>query len=413
MESKARGGRRFWPSFTGTAPRSRARVLRGVAAMITAGALVLAGLPAPARAQEAPVPVDMVVLGEQLFAAVLRIRDGGNQGVADLLLSAELLEWRKQHPGASAAEMTSHFEWRRDALDDALAAQDRALPEPEFAVRTVTALLASEPGTAASAEHIRFPARRRRGRIGGRLRHPRGPRLGRAAHRPLAAEQGRRGDGPGAEVRRTAQTDAGFAGAWNTVIGAPVGVDATAPLETMKQDDHLTGYLDVDALLAREGSSDDLVAEARRQYEQAATGLATQSAEARERLRKETEKCPADKDTKCTKEQQEAAKKAAEEAKKTIDRLGTAAKVLGKLAGMYDRQVGETLTKAATAWVSAIEAVNKYMTAVAGRGAKDAIFSFATLAMAGSLFGVATTLIGLFSGGGGGGPSTTSSSSSR
>ena len=127
---------------------------RTFVAAITAGALAIGGVPIGAFAQEPPVVVDPVALGEQLFGALVQTREGGNDRVAHLLVSAELIEWRKQNPSAPAATVVAHFTARRQALAGALTAHDHALPEPDFAIRALNALRQAPPSSVARSEHV-------------------------------------------------------------------------------------------------------------------------------------------------------------------------------------------------------------------------------------------------------------------
>jgi hypothetical protein len=366
-------------------------------AAVTTAAFTLAGFPARASAQEPPVAVDQAALGEQLFAALTQIRDGGHSGLAHMLLSAEVLEWRLQHSWASAQEVTAHFAGRQQALAGALGPQDRALPEAEFAIRVVKALLATEPGTAAAAPHIRFLLESTLGRSLAAFDTREDLTTG-----SLRTGQWLRGKGEGeariwAAVRRQALEDAGFAQAWNTVIGAPISLDATAPFDVLKSDPTLQSYIDVDAILALQASRAAFLAEARRQFGLVADRLLQESQQARARLVQLSTTCPVGLNTMtCTPEQRAAATATAKEEQKEIDAAAAAANVLGGLVALTDLKAGQKLQKVASALFSIVTAINKYATAVAGRSAQDAIFSAAAFGLTGDIFGAVMTLMGLF-----------------
>jgi hypothetical protein len=381
----------------GVGPRGRA--WRAVAAALTAAAFTLAGFPTRASAQEPPVAVDQAVVSEQLFAALVQIRDGGNSGVAHLLLSAELLEWRRQTSWASGQEMAAHFAARRQALAAALTVQDQALPEPDFALRVVNVLMATPPSNAASAEHVRLLLESTLGRSVTAFDMPEDLASGglRMALwlRGKAAGEGR----TWAAVRSKAVEDPAFAEAWNTVIGADLGLDAAAGFDTLKGDPTLATFIDVDAILALQGSPSLFVAEARRQYGLVVARLLQESQQARARVAQVSSTCPPGPvvSPTCTPEEHAAAKATAKEEQKEIDAAASAAKVLGALVGLTDPKAGQKMEKAATALFSIVTAINKYAEAVAGKSAADAIFSAAALGLAGNIFGAVTTLVGLFS----------------
>jgi hypothetical protein len=92
----------------------------------------------------------------------------------------------------------------------------------------------------------------------------------------------------------------------------------------------------------------------------------------------------------------------AQAAQKAMDNIAAAGKVLGQLAKLVDPQYGDALVKTATAWWSLFTAINKYVDAVANRNVTSAIFSGASLVLAGNILGVVMTLAGLL---GGAGPS--------
>src|SRR4029450_13737798 len=127
--------------------------LRRAFAALTAGALIVGSLPATARATEPPFAVDLEVLRDRGVAGQVQIHQGGQRGLELLLVSAEFLEWRRQHPTAGALEAYDQVAARRDALDDARTPQDAVMTDAEFVVRDVGALLADPSQGTAQAPH--------------------------------------------------------------------------------------------------------------------------------------------------------------------------------------------------------------------------------------------------------------------
>jgi hypothetical protein len=375
--------------------RTQTKPFSRLVAVVTAGALLAGGLQAGAFAAPPPFEVDLEVLTDQLLGAQVQIHEGGQAGLERLLLSAEFLEWRRQHPSASGLDALDRLSARRDALQDARTAQDRVLSEPEFVMRAASVLVSDLERTAAGATHIRALIDAALGKsvaafdtredlVSGSLR---GTQWLRARSQVEA--------GVWSAVRRQAVADAGFAYAWNGVLGQPVGIDATASLAQIKVDPQLRPFVDVDAILAHQGSAPEFLAEIQRQFGLVAARLASESASARARLAALSATCPVKPDAACTPEQRAAAAATASSEQKEIDAGATAAKLLGGLARIADQTSGEKIEKVATAWYSIITAINKYGEAVAGRSAEDAILSGASLVMAGDVLGAVMTLVGL------------------
>lgn len=381
-------------------PRTRRRVI----AALTLGALVVAIPPVPVLAQApTPVVIDEQVLGDQLFAALVQTHAESGDRLEHLLLSAELLEWRRQNPSASPLEATDHFAARRQALTSALRVQDRALPEPDFAVRVVEVLVATAPSQATHSDGIRALFDETLGKSVAAFDTREDLASG-----ALRTAQWLRGRDAGeariwSAVRRRAVVDEGFAQAWNSVLGTPLALDAAAPLAQLKSDPALAAYIDLDALLAHQDTRDEFLTEARAQFGQAMARLLQESQQARARLVQLDANCPVGLvSPTCTPAQKAAAEQTAKEEQKQIDGAATAAKIIGGLVSLTDRSSGERMQKAATAVFSIVTAINDYAVAVAGRSFVDALASGSTLALTGNILGAVVTLVGLF---GGGGPS--------
>src|SRR4030095_905734 len=142
------------PSGRKTGMHGHGTHLRRAFAALTAGALIVGSLPATARATEPPFAVDLEVLTDRVVAAQIQIHQGGQRGLELLLVSAEFLEWRRQHPTAGALEAYDQVAARRDALDDARTPQDAVMTDAECVVRDVGALLADPSQGTAQAPHV-------------------------------------------------------------------------------------------------------------------------------------------------------------------------------------------------------------------------------------------------------------------
>ena len=373
----------------------RTNFSRRVLAGLTAGVLALSNLPATAHAAEPPFQVDLDVVTDHLLAAQAQIHDGGQPGLVRLVLSAEFLEWRRQHASASALEAYDHLSARYDALTDALTPQDAMLPESDYVLRLASVVVADPEPTAASAPHIRDLVEAILGKsvttfdtredlVSGSLR---GSHWLRTRSEVEAAIY--------SAVRRRAIADDGFAYAWNGILGQPAEIDATATLAQLKADPTLQQLVNVDAILALQASRPAFLAEVQRQFGLVAAALSEESEQARARLAALSATCPVKPDASCSPQQRAAAEAAAKAEQKEIDGAAAAAKLLGGLAKIADLKAGEKIEKVATAWYSIITAINKYATAVAGRSAADAILSGASVVLAGDILGAVMTLVGL------------------
>ena len=360
-------------------------------------ALWLGLAPTPAAAA-----VDRPALTDLLFAAQVQMLDRGLDRVGHLVLSAELLEWRRGNPSASPQQVTDHFAARKQALEAGLSAQDLELAEPDYALRAVTVLMAAAPSSTAAAPHVRALL----GVVVGSTLGEFDSRQD-LANGALHTAQWLRGKGEvenavWAAVRRKARADTGFAQAWNHVLGTPLGIDATTTFERIRHDEKLVAYVDIDKIIVHEGSPADFLEAARLQFAAASEQLAAQTDQAREQVKEQTAACPSKTGTACSQENKTEAEKAAKERQKKIDELAAAAKALAGIVGTYDKQAGEMLGKTAAGLAAIATAINTYISAIAGRGAVDAIFSLATVSMTGNVIAAAMTLVSLFWGSSGG-----------
>jgi hypothetical protein len=373
-------------------PRS---VLGRFTAGVTVAALLAASLPVVATAEEPPFHVDLEVVAERLLATQVQIHYSGAAGIERLLLSAEVLEWRRQNPTASGSEGTHHLESLYDGLHDGLRTQDRVGNEAEMVMRGISVLFGRPESTAASAPLVRRMVEvildkslgafdTREDVVAGSLRNAAwiGARV------QIEADVY-------AAVRQRALVDPEFAGFWSEVIGYPV--DPAAPLATLAHDPRLDALVDVDAILARQASRAEFMEEIKRQFGLVALALESESVHARERLVASAAACPVQPQPSCTPEQQAAAKAQTQAAQKDVDVGASAAKILGALARIGDAKTGEKIEKAATAWYSIITAINKYGSAVGGMGLGEMLESAATVALTGDILGAVVTLVGLFS----------------
>ncbi|MFP2960309.1 hypothetical protein ACLEPN_21415 [Myxococcus sp. 1LA] len=345
-------------------------------------------------AQAAPLQLDPEVLAEQLFSAQVEVRESGHKGLVRLVLSAELVEWRRQNPTASSADVYQHLSGLQQRLTASMLPSDAMTSEPVAALKLVAFLIADSQSAAASSPQLRLLVDRTLGAsvstfdtredlVNGSLRTTTWLRA--RSEVELAVWT---------EVRRQAAQDTTFALRWNESLGQPVNVDATATLAQLKSDPQLLAHLNIDALLAQT-TQEGFLQEIRRQFELVAATLAAESEQARARLAQLLNICPVTPAPTCPPQQRAEAAATAGAEQKEIDAAAVAAKLLGNLARITNPKEGEKLEKVATAWFSIITAINKFDTAVAGLSAIDALTSGASLVLAGNILGAVMTLVGL------------------
>jgi hypothetical protein len=377
--------------------RAGARARRAFVSAVTAATLALGNVPMSAFAQEPPVVVDQVALAELLFGAVVQTREGGNDRLAHMLTSAEFIEWREQNPSASHDEAADHFAERQLAISNGLRAQERALSQPDFAIRALKELMETPPSSVITSPHLRSLLDATLGKSVAAF----DTREDLAEGALRAATWMRAKDEQEARiwaaVRRQALDDDVFAFAWNTVVGTPLGLDATATFDQLKGDPVLSALLDVDAILSQAASRPAFLAAARLQFGQVVNGLFSQSSAARARAVQVAANCPPGPVTSpaCTDQQKQAVEVAAKAAQKEIDAAAAAAKILAGLVGLTDLKTGEKLGKIATALFSIVTAINGFALIMAESSQPAGLIELAAIGMTGNIIGAVMTLVGL------------------
>ncbi|MCP3170217.1 hypothetical protein [Myxococcus qinghaiensis] len=357
--------------------------------------VLICGVGLSAHAAPLQFQVDPETLSEQLFSAQVQVREGGKPGLVRLVLSAELVEWRRRNPTASSTDVALHLSGVQQRLTAALLPSDAMRSESDYALKLVSLLVQDTQSAAATSPQLRLLVDRTLGAslstfdtredlVNGSLRMT--SWLSARSEVELAVWTA---------VRRLAALDATFALRWNESLGQPVNLNATATLAQLKADPQLLVHVDIDALLAQQTSQAAFLQEIRRQFELVAAALAAESEQARARLVALTSICPVSTTPSCTPEQRAAAAATAQAEQKEIDAAAVAAKLLGGLARIADLKAGEKIEKVATAWFSIITAINKFDTAIDGLSVAGALSSGASLVLAGNILGAVMSLVGL------------------
>ncbi|MEU7589944.1 hypothetical protein AB0A95_27050 [Micromonospora sp. NPDC049230] len=375
---------------------SRAR--RGVAvatvvAVTAAG--VLSGV--PASADPVPVPIPQATLTDRAFGQVAESHIQGADRIRTAVLSAEFVQWHRLHPNVTAAQAQTHLTARKQLLDSSLTAFDRLVPEQDLLLKSVDILLGAPGGDTRTSPEVTGLV----GAVIGRSVEPWDTREELASGALRTAQWLRGRDDALAAVwsavRQSGAADVPVATAWNAVLGAPFGVDVTSTYEQLTADPGLS-RVDLDAILALQGDSVAYVAAAKQQLASLHAQLLGLSLEVRLEIGENNSKCPPEgpPSAECT----AAAKKAAEdrdkERQQTISDIKAGMGMVSTVIGFADPDAGKKSKVIGEAVLTTISAISKYAAAITGRGLAGSIFSTATLAMTGNVFGAMMSVVGLF-----------------
>ncbi|MEU4550612.1 hypothetical protein [Micromonospora violae] len=378
--------------------RRSTRTRRGtavVAMIAVTAASVLFG--EPASADPVPVPIPQAALTDRAFGQVAEIHIQGAARIKTAVLSAEFVQWHRLHPNATAKQVQTQLTTRQQLLDNSLTAFDVLLPEQDLLLKSVDILLGAPGGDTRTSPEITGLV----GAVIGRTVEPWDTREELASGALRTAQWLRGRDDALAAVwsavRQAGAANAPFADAWNAVLGEPFGVDVTSTYDELTQDPGFS-HVDLDAILALQGDSVAYVAAAKQQLASLHAQLLGLSLEIRLEIGGNNQKCPPEgpPSAACT----AAAKKAAEERDKdrqqTISDIKAGVGMVSTIIGFADPDAGKKSKVIGEAVLTTISAISTYAAAITGRGLAGSIFSTATLAMTGNIFGAVMSVVGLF-----------------
>ncbi|MET8090254.1 hypothetical protein [Micromonospora sp. NPDC005220] len=363
------------------------------------GASLVVGLAGPAVAAD-PVPYDEQAVHHSLFAAVVQVRDGGTQGLVDAVLAAELSDWRGTHPTADTAAVDAHLSTVTTLVGQAVPASDESPGKLHLLGAAMEKLAGS------GAAYLGGPA------VKGLLRSTTGEELGgivppieqvRSGTQEYLWEMLSRGalTEVWSSLHARAGTDPVLAEVWNTAVGTRLGVRLDTPADALAQLPDLSGNLNLSAITAKRYDKDAYRAEIQAQLDEALEELRARTATAVTDVVAQSDRFPVDGPQKPTSGDEAAAKAKAEADRKLNERLGQAVTVLGKLAGMVDKQFGKQIETIAKAVVGAISAITTYTAAISAAGISTMALAMSTFTLVGGLVGAAMILLPLFTSGGG------------
>ncbi|MEU7782375.1 hypothetical protein [Micromonospora parva] len=379
-------------------PKRCPRARRGTAVLAMIAVTAASALfGEPASADPVPVPIPQTALTDRAFGQVAETHLQGADRITAAVLSAEFVQWHRLHPTATAEQAQTQLTTRRQLLDDSLTAFDLLLPEQDLLLKSVDILLGAPGGDTRTSPEITGLI----GAVIGKTVEAWDTREELASGALRTAQWLRGRDDALATVwsaiRQAAAASAPVATAWNAVLGEPFGVDITSGYQELSQDPGLS-HVDLAAILALQGDPAAFVAAAKQQLAALHAQLLGLSLEIRLEIGENNQKCPPEgpPSAACT----AAAKKAAEDRDKdrqqTISDIKAGVGMVSTLIGFADPDAGKKSKVIGEAVLTTISAISKYAAAITGRGLAGSIFSTATLAMTGNIFGAVMSVVGLF-----------------
>lgn len=376
----------------------RLRAVRPWVAGILSGALLAGGLTLPAAA-DTPVAVDQDALASRTFAGITEARLDQLGLIKAVTVSAEFLEWRRQHPAASLEDSKTYLTGQKQLLDDGLTSADQQLNEPDIVIRAIDILSTPGASIARTAPHIRALVGAIVGSSVGQLDNREDLSEGALAN--LSWQRSRSGvlANLWTDVRHSALADPVFAQAWNSVLGEPASLDVTASLDQLKAADELRGKVDIDKILALTGNPDAFLAEARSQANAVIAALVTLAGNTVNDAATQATNCPPTTPPApgCTaaNAQSEAAKDKDNDSK--TGQFKAALDVLDPLLKSINPQAENEIITVGTAFATAVTSISNFAKALSnGNDPTGAILDLATLTMTGNVLGAVLSVVGLF-----------------
>ncbi|GAA2838235.1 hypothetical protein GCM10010452_78000 [Crossiella cryophila] len=365
---------------------------------VLTGAL-FAGTLAGAPIAQAAVPVDEAGLANALFASTMRITHRDDALAKNLVVSAELLDWRAKNPAAAPAAVTTHLDAVRKHVETAVPNQAWSR-EPVETVSAALAAVRSAPGTTTDGARL--------GKLNNTLLGlDNVPVSTKPEDRVSGAQQQFAWETGYADnqrevwtgVAQTSRADAGFRTAWNAGIGDQFKVNSGGGSAEFAQGEQLRSVLDVGKLQAAAKLGPVQLREATdTSFKDLAAKLYAERKERLDHMSSALQQNPPDaKPTEPSEAQKTAAKADEEKRKGYIDTAKGGLDGLAFIAGLIDPDFGKRITKFADGAVKVAYAVNKAVTAFT---LINSAFSLATAAFTGNVIGAISSLIGVFGVGG-------------
>ncbi|SDZ01133.1 Tetratricopeptide repeat-containing protein [Amycolatopsis xylanica] len=215
-----------------------------VAAAVLAG---LVAVPPAAVAADPGIPPEQ--LSNALFSAAIQLKDPGRVYERNLILSAELLDWRAKNPAASADSLDKHAAAVEKVVGTAIAPASDRDPVPDVFGRSVEALY--------SIPEVDKGGAQLKGLVGALtardLKSSGDPDTLRGVLQQFSATTSEIGSRVWAALREAAGRDGTLNSTWKTRMGTATtadaaAVDPVAPVDDLKKLPQIRKVIDVDAI---------------------------------------------------------------------------------------------------------------------------------------------------------------------
>ncbi|MFD8500790.1 hypothetical protein [Amycolatopsis sp. NPDC059657] len=212
-------------------------------------AAVLTGLVAVPEAVAADPGIPPEQLSNALFSAAVQLKDPGRLYERNMILSAELLDWRAKNPAASAASLDKHAAAVEQVVGAAIAPASERDPVPDVFGRSVEALY--------SVPEVDKGGAQLKGLVGALtardLKSTSDPDTLRGVLQQFSATTSEIGPRIWAALREAAGRDGTLNSTWKTRMGAATTADAApvdpvAPVDDLKKLPQIKKVIDVDAI---------------------------------------------------------------------------------------------------------------------------------------------------------------------
>ncbi|MER7166070.1 hypothetical protein ABT336_08350 [Micromonospora sp. NPDC000207] len=375
------------------------RVLAALLAAVVLGGGGFVSVGPAAANGTVEVTVQDPLLRKRLFMNHMRARMDGASGFKDLMLSASMVGYRQQNPGATYQQLLQHVTVLRQHYTESLTDADLERPAYQFAIKLLE-LTALAPGGAVASPLMKELLE---STVGTQLRN-----YGSMVDQITAAQfqhswflqQYTAQDEVWQYVHNIALVDPTFKNAWNAAFGVRYNVDAAALTDTLAADPHMANWMNIGAILDNQQNQTLYLREAMAQLKKLLGDVNGEVADYNEALRFLAARFPLSNDgPKPDAAAHQAAVQQAAAAQEWISGAASAVQILSTLVGFADKRAGEVVAGVGGAAVQIASAINQYLPTIAAKGLAQALTSMSTLALTGNVLGAISALLPVFAGG--------------
>ncbi|MEV0328497.1 ricin-type beta-trefoil lectin domain protein [Micromonospora echinospora] len=331
-----------------------------------------------------------------LFAAYMRSRATGHEGLRQMFLSAAMVGHRQRNPQATSQQLVQYTASMNQWYTSQLGAEDLARPTYQFMVKLLE-LSALHPSGAVAAPIFKELAESTLGKEIKALGETLDDIHAAQRHNSVISQVFEHQNRIWGEVAGRGAIDPAFTEAWNGYFGAKYNIVANATQEQLMADPLIATYVNVDALLQHTQNVQNYIDEGNRQIAALINEINGQTEAANRDIEAANATLPVD-GRPATQAEIDQAKAKAEERRKWLEGAAGAVDLLGKLIGVADKKVGAIVTGTGRAAIQIATAVSDWLPTLAANGLKAALFSASGIGMAGAVLGAIQSLVPLFGG---------------